>query len=452
MSAVWMLVRPRRGSAALSWMQLAASAVTALLAFAVAMLAAAFWRVPSAEEGYRVLAIGLVGVLVVPLVTLGTATARLAARSRDDRLATLRLLGASARRVRRTAVAEIALLAIVGVAAGTLLASGLPFALSLLGVLGAPLTVYGEPLDPAQLWLPWWASAAIPPLLVAVAAASALLGLRRVVLSPLGVRTRQDAPRMSRLRLVAAVAVLAAAVLVTQLVSPDWGLTVVFGALTVAVIGVSAVLGVAGPFAVTLFARSRAARTSNAAALVAARGILDDPRAAWRQVSAVALASFVLIPAGSLLGYLDAIQRSKSRAIMTRDQLLLFGDARTMLIALVAVSFLVVACQVAITQTAAVLERHELYVALDRIGMPRAELDRARRLRVTGAANVAVVGASTAAAVLGAALLFIAVVVAPLFVAAVVVLLLLGLLLIRAGVAATSPVMRRVLDAPGRGE
>lgn len=440
-----MLVRPRRGAAALASLQLAASAVTTLLAFAVAMLATAFWRVPSDEDGYRVLAIALVGMLIVPLVTLGTATARLTARSRDDRLATLRLLGVAARRVRAIAVVEIVLITVAGVAAGTILSLGLPFPLSL-------LTVYGAPLAPAELWLPWWVCAVIPPLLVAIAAASALFGLRRVVLSPLGVRTRQDAPRMSWLRLLVAVAVLAAAVLLSQSVSPDWGITVVFGALTVAVIGVSAVLGVAGPFAIALVARFRAVRTSDAAALVAARGILDDPRAAWRQVSAVAIASFVLIPAGSLLGYLDTIQRSESRAIMTRDQLLLFGDARTMLIALVAVSFLVVACQVVITQTAGVLEHRELYIALDRIGMPRREMNRARRLRVTGPANVAVIGSALAAAVLAAALLFIAVMVAPLFVVAILVVLILGLLLIRTGVAATSPVMRGVLAAPARGE
>lgn len=443
--AALLLIRPRQASATTTWLQIIASGVTTLLAFAVTMLASAFWNVSSDEIGYRVLAVGLVGLLVVPLVTLGTATARLAARSRDDRLATLRLLGVAAGSVRGIAVAEVTVIATIGVLIGTAFAAGLPFALGL-------LTVHGGPLSPAELWLPWWLTATIPPALVLIAGLSALLGLRRVVLSPLGVRTRQDAPRMSWMRVVIAVLVVAAAVLVVQTVSPGWGVVVILGALTAVVLAVMAVLGVVGPFVVSLISRQVATRTSDPARLVAARGVHDDPRAAWRSVSALALASFILIPAGSLLGFLDAISRSASRELMTPDQLLLFADARTMLLALVAISFLVVACQIAITQTAAIIENRELYIALDRIGMPRAELNRARRLRVTTPANVAVVGAAVAALALAAFVVLAAIQNAPLFSVGIVIVLFLGLLLIRAGVAVTGPVLQRVLDAPARGE
>ncbi|MGI6878353.1 FtsX-like permease family protein [Microbacterium sp. gxy059] len=440
-----LLTRPRAQSATVAALQIAASAATTLLAFAVALLARAFWSVPSDEIGYPILAAGLVGVLLVPLATLGTATARLGARSRDDRLATLRLLGATAGRVRRLAVAEATLFAGIGVLAGSVASLALPAALGL-------LSVFGRPLDPLQLRLPWWLIVGIPPALVLVAALSALLGLRRVVLSPLGVRTRQDAPRLSWLRVVVALAVLGGAVLVVQTVSPSWGVAAAIGALGLAVLALMAVLGVVGPFACSAIARLVARRTPDPARLVAARGIEDDPRAAWRGVSALALATFILIPAGSLLGYLDTIARSQSREIMTEDQLLLFGDARTMLVVLVAVAFLIVACQAAITQTAAVLEGRELHVALDRIGMPRARLERARRLRATLPAAVAVIGSAAAAVAFAFPLVFIAVAVAPLFVVAIVAVLALGLLLIRAGAAVASPALRRVLAAPARGE
>lgn len=443
--AALLLIRPRRASAMITWLQITASGVTTLLAFAVSMLAIAFWNVPSDEIGYQVLAFGLVGALLVPLITLGTATARLAARSRDDRLATLRLLGATAGKVRRIAIAEVTVIAALGVLLGTVLSAGLPFALSL-------LTMHGEPLQGAELWLPWWLTAAIPPVLVIIAALSALLGLRRVVLSPLGVRTRQNAPRLSWMRVVIAVLVVGGAVVVMQMISPSWGVIVIIGALTAVVLAVMAIFGLVGPFAVTLIARRMAARTSDPARLVAARGIQDDPRAAWRSVSALALATFILIPSGSLLGYLDTISRSESREIMTTDQLLMFADARTMLIALVAISFIVVACQIAITQTAAIMENRELYVALDRIGMSHASLNTTRRLRVTTPANIAVIGAAVAALAVAFFLVAIAVIVAPLFTAAIVIVLTLGLLLIRAGVASTGPVLQRVLEAPARGE
>jgi hypothetical protein len=444
-SATWLLVRLRSGSAMLAWLQLTAGGVSTLLAFAVAMLATAFWQAPSEDGGYRVLAVALAGLLLVPLVTLGTAAARLAARSRDDRLATLRLLGASAGRVRRIAVAETTLVAAAGVLAGTLASAALPFALSL-------LTVHGNRLSPAELLPPLPLTTAVPALLVVIAAGSALLGLRRVTLSPLGVRTRSEAPRMSPLRLLAGAVAIGGAVAVSQLASPGWGVTGIVVALTIAVLAVMAVLGVVGPFVLSILARGRASGTSDASALVAARGILDDPKAAWRQVSAVALTSFVLVPAGSMLGYLHTIRNSASAAIMTADQLLLFDDARTMLIALAAVSFLVTGCQIAITQTAAVRERRDLYIALDRIGMPFSAIERARRTRVTGPAVVAVVGAALAATALAFFLVFIAIATSPLFFAGTVALLGGGVLLIRAGVAASTPVLRGVLAAPQRGE
>lgn len=443
--AAVLLIRPGRGLASASGLQLVAAALTSVLTFAVAVFARALWLVPSSEVMYRVLSVAIVGVLLVPLVTLGTASARLAARSRDDRLATLRLLGASAARVRGIAVAEVAVTAVFGVALGTAIAAALPFALSVLPLHGAPLTA-------ADLWLPWWAVVAIPPVLVGIAAGSALLGLRRVVLSPLGVRTRDVAPRMGWSRVFVAVAVAGAAVLVVQLASPGWGLVIIVGALMLVMIAVMAILGVVGPFAVSRIAALRARRTSDPAALVAARGVQDDPKGAWRSVSTLALASFIVIPAGSLLGYLDTIQRSESREIITPDQFLILADARTIVLALTGLAFLVVTCQVALTQTAAVFERRELHLALDRLGMPLSAQNRVRRLRVMMPANVAVIGASISAVAIAFPLVGVALFVAPLFVLAIVLILALGLLLLRAGVALTSPVLRRVLMAPARGE
>ncbi len=439
-----LLVLPRRGSAPVAGLQITASAVSTLLAFAVAMLSVVFWRVPSDEGGYRLLAVALVVLLLVPLGTLGVAAARLAARSRDERLATLRLLGATARRVRRIAVAESTFLAALGVALGTAASAALPSALAL-------LTVYGRRLEPRELWLPWWICAAIPLLLVAIAAASALAGLRRVVLSPLGVRTRSDAPQLSRLRVVLGAAAVAAAVVLAQSASPGWGATGIVLALSAAVLLVMVVLGVVGPFVLGLLAGLRIRRTSRPAALIAARGILDDPKSAWRQVSAVALTSFIALPSGSVLGYLDAIQNSGSRELMTADQLLLFTDARTMLVALVAVSFLVTACQTGIAQAAAVLERRDLYIALDRIGMPFAELNGSRRRRVLAPAMLAA-SAGLAWVALVPPLIPTALVVSPLFVAGTVAVIGIGVWLVSAAVDATTPLLRRVLAAPGRGE
>lgn len=442
-SATWALLRPRRGSAGLTGLQIVASTVTTVLTFATVILATRFWNVPDDTGGYRILALALVGLLIVPLLTLGTSAARLAVRSRDDRLATLRLLGLSARRVRTLAIAESTIIQAAGVAMGFLLSRSLPASLSL-------LPLQGRTADPAELLLPTWVSVLLVALLVAVAAISAVLGLRRVVLSPLGVRQRTDAPRLSPLRLIIAILAVAAGVALIQFASPSWGMTGIVLALAAAVLLVMAVLGIVGPYAVTVFARRRARKTSNPATLVAARRNLDDPRAAWRQVSAVALTSFILIPAGSMLGFLDAVQRGPT--MLTDEQLALFTDTRVMVIALVAVSFVVVACQVAIVQAASLLERRELYVALDRIGMPRTVMNRARRTQTTAPVLIAVIGAALAAAALTFPLLAVAATNSPMFIIATTLLLAGGVLLVRLGVDVTGPLLRRVLSAPQRGE
>lgn len=440
--ASWVLLRPRRGSGP-AVLQVLASAVTTVLAFATAMLAIRFWNVADESGGYRILAFALVILLIIPLLTLGTSAARLAVRSRDERLATLRLLGLSAHRVRALAIAESTIVQAAGVAVGFLLSLPLPAALGL-------VPIQGGTTAPAELWLPVWVSGLLLLLLVVIAAISAVLGLRRVVLSPLGVRQRTDAPRLSPLRLAASALALLAGVVIVQSASPSWGTTGIVLALAVAVLIVMGVLGVAGPFAITLFARARARATSDAAALVAARRNLEDPRAAWRQVSAIALTSFILVPGGSMLGFLDAVQRSSS--VLTAEQIALFADARTMLIALVAVSFVVVACQIAITQTASLWEQRELYIGLDRIGMRRQAMHHARRIQTTAPVLIAVAGSAAAATAVTFPLVAVAATNSPAFLLATVLLLTAGVLLVRLGVDMTAPLLRHILAAPQRGE
>lgn len=442
-ATVWTLLHPRWGSGVLTGLQILASTVTTVLSFAAAILAARFWNVPDDSGGYRILALALAGLLIVPLVTLGTAAARLAARSRDDRLATLRLLGMSSHRVRTLAVMEATMVATGGVLIGFLLALLLPFALSF-------LTVQGLPLQPGELWLPVWTSALIVLLLVAIAAGSALLGLHRVVVSPLGVRQRTDASRLSRLRLLLAALAVVGGIVLLQFASPSWGTTGMVLVVTVVVLTVMGVLGIVGPFAVAAVAGARVRATSDPATLVAARRNLEDPRAAWRQVSTIALTSFILVPAGSMLGFLNTVQTSST--VLTADQLLLFTDARTILIALVAMSFVVVACQVAITQTAALLEHRDLYIALDRIGMPRRTMNRARRKQTTAPVLIAVIGSAIAAGALTFPLLAVAATNSPAFLIATLLILTTGIGLVRLGVETTTPALPRLLAQVDRAE
>jgi hypothetical protein len=136
---------------------------------------------------------------------------------------------------------------------------------------------------------------------------------------------------------------------------------------------------------------------------------------------------------------------------VTPRQTLFFGDIRLVVVAAVAVSYLLVACSVGVTQAAAVLERRALYVSLDRLGMPFSVMTRSRRLSVSTPLLVAAVVPPLIAALLVIPVVGISVVTAPLFIVTVAGCIAAGVVLVQLGVVATTPVLRRVLSQPDRG-
>lgn len=441
-SALWLTIRPSKTGAPAVVLPVVTFATMTAAVLSTAVVAAAFWQVTGeSAQVYRVIAAALVTLLVVPLISLAASAARLSARRRDDRLATLRLLGATARWVRRVAVTEATLVAATGVVAGI----GLHLAT-------APLLTFfpirGGTPDLSDVWLAWWVIAAAALALIAIAVLSAVTGLRRVTISPLGVRARVDAPRLSWVRVAIGGVVVVGAVLLVQIVSGDWGTVGVASAFALAVVSVMAILGVVGPFVVGRLATRRSRRATGAAELIAARGIQESPKAAWRQVSGVALASFLVIPVGSILGYLDAIERSDT--VLPEGMAQIFTDVRTVMLAAVVLTFVLVACSIEVTRAAAVIERRELYVSLDRVGMPVAEMTRARRLAVRAPLRVAAFGSAIAAGLLGASFVLTMVVMAPLFMVGAVAALAGGAAIVLLAVRATTPVLRDVLAHPER--
>ncbi|MGW4207121.1 FtsX-like permease family protein [Lentzea sp. NPDC004789] len=139
-------------------------------------------------------------VLLFPVLVFVGVSARLAAAQRDRRLAALRLVGASASRVRMIAAGEALIGALVGLVAGF----GLFFAIRpfVSGISLAQLSVFPSDLTPS-LGLSLAVVAVVPVLAVA----TSLFAMRRTVIEPLGV-VRQQKPVRRRLwwRLVPAVA------------------------------------------------------------------------------------------------------------------------------------------------------------------------------------------------------------------------------------------------------
>ncbi|MDF5752263.1 ABC transporter permease [Spongiactinospora sp. TRM90649] len=387
---------------------------------------------------YQILALIATVLVVVPLLVFGGAAARLTVARRDQRLAALRLVGATPGQVVAMTVAEAVVVASAGAAAG-LAVYGLTMPLL------AMIPVGGGGWYTADLWpgvLPVAAVLLAVPVLVGLSAAA---GLRQVVVSPLGVARRQTPPGMRMIRLVAMLAALGAVPLVSG-AGAGWGVFVV-------VLGLAFLsINLAGPWVVGVLGRMVSASARKPARLLAGRRMTDDPRSAWRTVSGVALTGFVagflglLSPAGGLFGdapvghlmlsapaakaetvakeadtRLDragvaatvVLSKDGDRKIVTakltrqdaatidrartvlgglvpgrsatspadtdREGSMMLGDVRTGTIVVLAVSFLVATASAGITAASSILDRRQTYGLLRLAGTPLEVLDRARR-------------------------------------------------------------------------
>src|SRR5699024_11793156 len=121
-------------------------------------------------------------LLIIPASTLASASATLSARRQDERLSTMSLLGARRSAIVALAVAEPLVPAICRIVLGVLGYLGLAWPVSFIHFMG-------EPIGYANMLMPAWLVAAVIVFLILVCIASALIGLRKVAISPLGVRT-----------------------------------------------------------------------------------------------------------------------------------------------------------------------------------------------------------------------------------------------------------------------
>ncbi|HEY0248346.1 MAG TPA: FtsX-like permease family protein [Gryllotalpicola sp.] len=383
---------------------------------------------------YRMLALLALVLLIVPLASLGGAAARLSARRRDERLSSLRLMGASTGLVSALTVLESTAVALAGAVAGSLLSLA---ALPLFGLLRFDGAAIG-----AAIWPPVWVYFAVIGAVVVLSAVSAALGLRAVVITPLGVRTRVVHAGARGIRAVIAAAVLVAAVVVMNTLTSLGGIVVIVGAVLACFGGVLAVLGVVGPVVLRAYGRRWLRRAGTPARLISARGVLDDPKAAWRQVGSVAMVCFVGVFAGIGVAITQTVGGGQDAAARILAQ-----DIRTGVVLTLVMSFAMVACAVGVNQAAAVLDRRALYVSLDRIGMPAAVMDAARRRAVLAPLLVVTIGSACTAAIILFPLTGMALLLQPLALAIIAGCLALGIGLVWLGLLATRAVLNSVLAA-----
>jgi hypothetical protein len=247
-----------------------------------------------------ILAGGAVALLLPVLILIPTAS-RLSAARREERFAAMRLAGAAPRQISVVSAVEAVVAAVAGVAVG--------FALFFVFrplLYHVPFT--GASLAEGDLSL-HWIDIVLAVIGVPVAAVvSARLALRRVQISPLGVKRRASSrpPRIVRIiPLLAGIAVLAYFDAAGKPVAIGGQLLELLAGFVLLVVG----LVFAGPWFTTAGARLMASRASRPSTLIAGRRLLDNPKAAFRFISGLVIALFV---ASAVIGALSSIAAASS--------------------------------------------------------------------------------------------------------------------------------------------
>ncbi|MFJ4174230.1 FtsX-like permease family protein [Microbacterium sp. NPDC089696] len=431
-----LLLRPTPGQNAVLALPIVAFALVTTLVLTVVGGAQSFWSWTDDMAGlYQALAAIALVLLVVPLAGLGGAAARLSARRRDERLSTLRLLGVTPAGVGIATVVESLLVAGIGAVVGVLGSVALS---PLIGL----IPFRGEPLGLTSVLLPPLTVIAVVAGILLIAAGSAALGLRRVAISPLGVRMRSTVSTVHWFRAVIAVAVLVLAFVLITVFPSIAGLTTTIVVLAGLFAAALAVLNVLGPWVLKITATRQLRRAERPERLLAARTVLDSPKAAWRQVSGISMASFMAVFAGtgvSLLSLMDGEGSSQDATLI--------ADIRTGLIITLVGSFLMVAASVGVNQAAAILDERELHRSLHDLGVPLETVDAARRRAIMSPLLITAIGSALCAAALVLPLLGIALITAPISLITIAAVVAIGVGVVWTTTRITRPLLARSFQA-----
>ncbi len=250
---------------------------------------------------YRDLALVAVVLVSVPALMLVGSAARLTAARREQRMAAIRLAGATPGSVRALAAAETSIGAAIGAAVGVGAS-----------VLVAPMLdgveIAGGRWFPDDLRLSPALAVGLTAGAVAICIVAALLSLRRVSTTPLGV-SRSVEPQRARWPRVLGTVVAIVVLCVATAVSARGGSTLSMIAALGVVIGS---LALVGPWITSLIGRAMVGAARRTPLLIAGRRIVEDPRSAYRIVSSVVLA-------GLIAGFLAGAMPSAEARIVDRD-------------------------------------------------------------------------------------------------------------------------------------
>jgi hypothetical protein len=249
--------------------------------------------------------VGVLAVLFPMLVLISTAT-RLAADRREERFAALRLVGGTPADIRVIASVESVVSAFCGAVLGVVI-------LLLVRPALAGTALIGTPYFESQLTPTVGGYLAMLVGVPVAAAVAALISLRRVQISPLGVSRRATPKPPTFWRLT---------VLVLGLGLYVYGLSKTthksigapaYPGLLITMIG----LVIAGPYLTSVTSRLFGWLAPGSSALLATRRLADNPKTAFRSVTGLVLAVFLGTMVGTLVPAVNGMQSTPTAGALT---------------------------------------------------------------------------------------------------------------------------------------
>jgi hypothetical protein len=245
-------------------------------------------------------AVGVLAVLFPMLILVGTAT-RLAAARREERYAAMRLVGATPRQISVVASVDAMVSALLGVLLGIAIFALVQPALANASLIGTRYFAF-DVTPTATGYIGMLVGVPI------VSAIAALLSLRRVQISPLGVARRVTPPPPSIWRVVPLLIGIGLFVGGLAITSKQSIGGPAYPGLLVTMVG----LVIAGPWLTAQAARLFTWAVKGASPLLAARRLADNPRAAFRTVAGLVLAVFLGTIVAALLPAVNATTATPS--------------------------------------------------------------------------------------------------------------------------------------------
>ncbi|MFI7064198.1 FtsX-like permease family protein [Kribbella sp. NPDC050124] len=295
-------------------------------------------------------ALGITLVLF-PILSLVGQAAGVAAKRREHRLAALRLAGATRTQVLWLSSVEQAVLGVAGAIVGLV-------GYTALTPLIARIPLGGGRWFLSDITVNWWTVLIVLAAVPVLSVISALIGLGRVSITPLGVVRGQTRKATSALRLVFLV--------IGPVVLAYYGMQT--GLLPVLIgVGLAALaVRVIGPWAVQVIGRILANLANGPVMLLAGRRLVDDPKGAFRPVAALVLSGFVT-------GFMSVF-------MPPGDDDPTYQDLRIGVVLLLALVFLTVAASTAAGAVGTALDQAAPARALRRSGVPLSVIERSARL------------------------------------------------------------------------